>query len=57
MGIRKVSHWLMAGSGTLIVLVALIMFAVRRPLSEVLVMAVLGVLICQCVMVNVHAGG
>lgn len=55
MGTRRASRWLMAGSGALVLLAALMMFAARRPLAEVLVMAVLGVLICQCVMDDFHA--
>lgn len=50
LGKERASHFLMAGSGTIILLGALAMFATRRPLTEVLIMGVLGVLICQCVM-------
>jgi uncharacterized membrane protein HdeD (DUF308 family) len=56
MGLKHASHWLMAGSGTVTLLAALIMLAARRPLAEILVMAMLGVLVCQCVMDNFHIG-
>jgi len=50
LGKGRASHFLMGGSGAIIIFGALAMIATRRPLTEVLIMGVLGVLICQCVM-------
>ena len=55
MAMGQASHWLMGGSGGIILLAALTMFAAKRPLAEILVLAMLGVLICQCVMDDFHA--
>lgn len=56
MGTGRASHWLMGTSGAIVFLAAGAMFAVQRPLSEILVMVVVGVLICQCVMDDIHSG-
>ncbi|KIW01579.1 uncharacterized protein PV09_07053 [Verruconis gallopava] len=55
MGSKRASHWLMAASGSLVVLTAILMFAARRPAVEILTMALLGVLLCQCVMGDFYA--
>jgi hypothetical protein len=55
MGVSLATQWLMGGSGAFVVFAAIAMFAARLPLVSILVMAVLGVLICQCVMDHFHA--
>jgi hypothetical protein len=56
MGMKNAAHVLMGGSAILVLLAAALMFAARRSLGEILVMAMLAVLICQCVMGDFHAG-
>lgn len=49
-GPRHAQHFIMGGTGGIVVFAAVIMMATRRSIMEIFTMAMVAILICQCVM-------
>jgi uncharacterized membrane protein len=49
------NHFIMGGSGSIIIFAAIVMLATRRSIKEVLAMAAVAVTVCQCIMADLKS--